>query len=115
MMEHIIYNLVNNAVTYTKADCSIKISALCHLNVLEILVEDNGTGFPKEEIKNVFDKFYRLKNSRTGGTGLGLSIVKGFAEAMNGNVYLENSNEGGARFTVDISTETNYLKNLKNE
>ena len=46
-------------------------------------------GFPEEEIENVFDKFYRLKNSKAGGTGLGLSIVKGFTEALNGNVNLE--------------------------
>ena len=89
--------------------------AICHADVLQLIIEDNGKGFPKEEIGSVFDKFYRLKNSRTGGTGLGLSIVKGFTEAMGGRVKLENISTGGARFTVNIPAETSYLKNLKNE
>ncbi|HKZ68005.1 MAG TPA: ATP-binding protein, partial [Chitinophagaceae bacterium] len=66
--------------------------------------------FPEEEIENVFDKFYRLKYSKAGGTGLGLSIVKGFAEALKGNVSLENVSTGGSRFTVEIPCETSYLK-----
>ena len=115
MLEQIIYNLVNNAALYTVPECTIFIQAVCHADVLQLIIEDNGNGFPQEEIKNVFDKFYRLKNSKTGGTGLGLSIVKGFAEAMNGSVNLENISTGGARFTIEIAAETSYLKNLKNE
>jgi len=113
MMEQIIYNLVNNAAIYTQADCCIKIAAICRSNVLEIMVEDNGAGFPKEEMKNVFDKFYRLKNTGTGGTGLGLSIVKGFVEAQGGSVTLKNVDRGGARFIIHIKAETSHLKNLK--
>ena len=115
MLEQIIYNLINNASLYTNADDNINIVVMCHADILEIIIEDNGNGFPVEEIKYVFDKFYRLKNSKTGGTGLGLSIVKGFTEAMGGSVQLENILTGGARFTIDIPAETSYLKNLKNE
>jgi two-component system sensor histidine kinase KdpD len=115
MLEQIIYNLVNNAGRYTDDNCTINIQANCHADVLEVIVEDNGKGFPVDEIKNVFDKFYRLKNSGTGGTGLGLSIVKGFTEAMHGTVELENISTGGARFTIEIPAETSYLKNQKNE
>jgi two-component system sensor histidine kinase KdpD len=115
MLEQVLYNLLNNATQYTPEDGTIYISAACHADVLELIIEDNGKGFPEEEIKYVFDKFYRLKNSGTGGTGLGLSIVKGFTEAMNGIVHLENIATGGAKFTIEIAAETNYLKNLKNE
>ena len=115
MLEQIIYNLVNNACLYTKNNNTINISAVNHADILQVIVEDDGEGFPEGEIENVFDKFYRLKNSRTGGTGLGLSIVKGFIEAMNGTVGLQNISTGGARFTINIVAETNYLKNLKNE
>lgn len=115
MLEQVIYNLVNNAALYTAPECTIFIQATCHADVLQLIIEDNGNGFPPKEIKNVFDKFYRLKNSKTGGTGLGLSIVKGFTEAMGGNVNLENISTGGARFTIEIAAETSYLKNLKNE
>lgn len=115
MLEHVIYNLLNNATLYTEPGSKIDIMAICHADVLEIIIEDNGKGFPEEEINLVFDKFYRLKNSRTGGTGLGLSIVKGFTEALGGTVSLQNITTGGARFTIDIPAETSYLKNLKNE
>ncbi len=114
MMEQIIYNLVNNAIQYTKEDSRIDIMAHCHADVLELIVEDNGMGFPEEEIDNVFNKFYRLKNTKTGGTGLGLSIVKGFTEAMGGRVHLQNLKTGGARFTIRIATQTSNLKSLKN-
>ncbi len=115
MLEQVIYNLLNNAAQYSEPHGTIDIMAVCHADVLELTIEDRGKGFPEDEIKNVFDKFYRLKNSKTGGTGLGLSIVKGFTEALNGTVELKNKPGGGARFIIRISAETNYLKNLKNE
>lgn len=115
MLEQIIYNLVNNAVQNTKAHNIINIFAHCHADVLELVIEDNGNGFPEEETENVFKKFYRLKNSKTGGTGLGLSIVKGFTEAMGGTVHLQNVRTGGARFTIRIPAHTAYLKSMANE
>ena len=110
MLEQIIYNLLNNACLYTKPGSAINISAINHADILQLIIEDNGDGFPEEEIENVCDKFYRLKYSKAGGTGLGLSIVKGFAEALKGNVSLENVSTGGSRFTVNIPCETSYLK-----
>ncbi|HKH61819.1 MAG TPA: ATP-binding protein [Flavitalea sp.] len=113
MLEQIIYNLINNAVLYTEPDRKINIVATNYTNVLEIIVEDNGNGFPEKEMKNVFDKFYRLKNTKAGGTGLGLSIVKGFTEAMGGSVRLENLSTGGAKFTIQIAAKTSQFKTEK--
>ncbi len=110
MLEQIIYNLLNNACLYTKPDSTINISAINHADILQLIIEDDGSGFPEKEIENVFDKFYRLEQSKTGGTGLGLSIVKGFAEALKGKVGLRNISTGGARFTIEIPCETSYLK-----
>ena len=115
MLEQVLYNLLNNATIYTPAESKISVAVMNYADILQIVIEDNGEGFPKEELKNVFDKFYRLKNAKAGGTGLGLSIVKGFTEAMNGTVTLENVQTGGARFTINIPAETSYLKNIKNE
>jgi two-component system sensor histidine kinase KdpD len=115
MLEQVIFNLLNNACLYTPPKTIIDIVAICHEDVLQIIIEDNGQGFPANEIDFVFDKFYRLKNSKPGGTGLGLSIVKGFTEAMNGSIQLQNKITGGAKFIINIPAETSYLKNLKNE
>jgi two-component system sensor histidine kinase KdpD len=110
-----IYNLVYNALIYTPANGTITISAFKQDKNLVITVEDNGNGFPENEIENVFEKFYRLKNSRTGGTGLGLSIVKGFVGAHYGTILLENIKTGGAKFTIIIPAEASVTTNLKNE
>lgn len=115
MLEQIIYNLINNAIQYTAVDSKIDIMAHCHGDVLKLIVEDNGKGFPEDEIDDVFNKFYRLKNTKTGGTGLGLSIVKGYTEAMGGTVHLQNIKTGGARFTIHIAAQTSNLKSIKNE
>jgi two-component system sensor histidine kinase KdpD len=115
MLEQVIYNLLNNAGQHTPVGSRIEVTASAHADALEIIVDDEGKGFPREEIAHVFDKFYRLKNARAGGTGLGLSIVKGFTEALHGHVALENRDTGGARFIITIPAETSYLRNLKNE
>ncbi|RYF89896.1 MAG: hypothetical protein EOO00_09540, partial [Chitinophagaceae bacterium] len=84
--------------------------ALVKGDALLMVIEDNGPGFPEDELPHVFDKFYRLKNSKAGGTGLGLSIVKGFTEALDGQVIIENVAGGGARFVIEIPCSTSYLK-----
>jgi len=114
-LEQILYNILINACNYTPAGSAIHVAATCDKDVLQIVITDNGKGFPEGELQHVFEKFYRLRNERTGGTGLGLSIVKGFTEALNGTVCLENISTGGAKFTIEIPAETSYLKNLKNE
>ena len=84
-------------------------------SVLILVVTDEGNGFPEEEINFVFDKFYRLKNSKPGGSGLGLSIVRGFVEAQNGIITLENQPERGSKFTIQIRTEVSNLNDIENE
>jgi two-component system sensor histidine kinase KdpD len=115
MLEQVLYNLLVNATLYTPAGSRIDVIAHCHADVLEVIVEDNGPGFPGNKEDIVFSKFYRLDAGKGGGTGLGLSIVKGFTEAMGGSVALEPSATGGARFVVALPAETSYLKNLKHE
>lgn len=134
LMEQVLYNLVYNASIYTPEYSEIFITAkqsaskTYNLSIdnnehsslanekdyLILVVEDRGKGFPSSEIEKVFDKFYRLQHTKTGGTGLGLSIVKGFTEAHEGTVELENIPHG-ARFTIKIPAEVSYINNLKNE
>jgi two-component system, OmpR family, sensor histidine kinase KdpD len=134
LMEQVLYNLIYNASIYTPEYSEIFITAkqsnskTYQLNIeteehsglaneisyLILQIEDHGKGFPPNEIEKVFDKFYRLQDTKTGGTGLGLSIVKGFVEAHNGTVELENIPHG-ARFTIKIPAEVSYINNLKNE
>lgn len=115
LTSEIIYNLINNAAVHTNSGTLIHISAACIQDQCIVTVSDNGIGFPEEMIDKVFEKFYRIDNSKAGGTGLGLSIVKGFTEAQGGTITLINNANGGAEFTLVLPTQTSYLSNLKNE
>jgi two-component system sensor histidine kinase KdpD len=105
LMEHVLHNVVLNATQYSKPGTTIRIKMYYDHQSFIMQVMDRGPGFPSDELKNVFNKFYRLEGSISGGTGLGLSIVKGFVQAHNGNVTIENRKNGGSIITVRIPTE----------
>lgn len=109
MLDQILYNLLNNAAIHTKTGAAIAIMATCHADLLQFLIEDSGEGFREVNLKDVFHKFSRERNPKTGGSGLGLSIVKGFTEALNGTVEVQNSRWGGASFALSFSVKTSYL------
>jgi two-component system, OmpR family, sensor histidine kinase KdpD len=115
LIEQIIYNLIHNALQHTPVNSIIEIVIRQTETGCDIEISDNGKGFPANEIDFVFDKFYRLNRTATGGTGLGLSIVKGFTEAMNGNVFLENNAQGGATFTISIPCKISQNNSFENE
>ena len=115
IIEQIIYNILHNSLQYTPANATITIQASCENDSCVVSIADNGKGIPEKELSRIFTKFYRIPHTKTGGTGLGLSIVKGFTEAHGGKVSVENIVNSGAKFTVIIPSETNYIKNLKNE
>jgi len=115
LMKQVLFNLVQNAITYSPPETKIKLIAEYLNDKLLIRVEDAGSGFPEDQIDKAFDRFYKLNNSGEGGTGLGLSIVKGFVEAHQGKVFLENILWGGARFTIALPAITSYINTLENE
>lgn len=115
LIEQVLKNLIINANLYTEKECIIKLQTTVVDQQLCLIVEDNGKGFPEDEMPFVFDKFYRLKHSKTGGTGLGLSIVKGFVEVHHGTISLENKPKGGAKFTILLPIEMNNINNYANE
>jgi two-component system, OmpR family, sensor histidine kinase KdpD len=112
IMEQVLYNLIYNAVIHTPENTTITIQARYFDQNLVLKVADNGRGFPPEEFENVFTKFYQPQGSK-GGTGLGLSIVKGFVEAHNGKITLENLPVCGAMFIIEIETEVSNPNKIK--
>ena len=110
MLDQVIYNLLNNAAIHTGPNSRIDITVTCPVDILNIIVEDTGEGFAGVEIKDVFDKFSRSKDLKASSSGLGLSIVKGFTEAMSGNVELEKTNSSGSRFVISIPVKTSFIK-----
>lgn len=116
LIEEVVQNLVTNAIQYTPENTIITLDVQLESDCCIISVLDTGNGFPESELQYAFDKFYRLPSTKTGGSGLGLSIVKGFVEAHDGSVKLQNNpNHSGACFIINIPVETSYINHLKNE
>ena len=115
LIEQVLHNLLHNAINYTPEDTIIKIFASHQLGNCLITVSDNGNGIPENELNLLFDKFYRLPQTKVGGSGLGLSIVKGFIEAHKGSAKAENNITEGVTFVIKFPAEASYLNNLKNE
>jgi K+-sensing histidine kinase KdpD len=115
LMEQVLYNLLINCAQYAPPTSEIKLSVGFAGEMMKLEVTDHGPGFPENELKNVFKKFFRVDESKTGGLGLGLSIAKGFVEAHGGSIAIENRQSGGARFVINIPTEIPDIKNLQEQ
>jgi two-component system sensor histidine kinase KdpD len=105
LMEQVLYNIIHNATQYASISSNLRVKAFYDEGMMTLQVMDRGPGFPARELSLIFNKFYRVEGSKAGGTGLGLSIAKGFTEAHNGTITVENRQNGGAKFTIKIPSE----------
>ena len=115
LMEQALYNLLLNSCQYSPVSSAIRLNASYKEGNLILKVSDSGPGFPEEVLSKVFNKFFRVEDSRTGGLGLGLSIVKGIVESHKGTVNVENLQKGGAEFTITIPSEIPDMNEIKLE
>lgn len=93
-LARVFINLLNNAFKYADGATFIKLTAqIKERHMVEIHVANNGAAISSSAIKNLFDRFYRVDNSRnssTGGSGLGLAIVKGIVAQHQGKIWVES-------------------------
>jgi two-component system, OmpR family, sensor histidine kinase KdpD len=109
LIEQVLVNLLDNAVKYSNPGTEIEILADLEGDHLAVKVMDCGRGIPEEDLRKIFDRFYRIQRSdNIGGTGLGLSICKGIVEAHNGQIWAENRPCGGVSVVFTLPKE---LKN----
>ncbi len=107
-VEQVLTNLVENAIKYTPAGGSVRVTArtgarLHDLPALEVAVTDTGPGIAADHLPRLFERFYRVDNARSrelGGTGLGLSIVKHLVAANGGEIHVASDVGRGSRFAV---------------
>ncbi|MEQ1612413.1 MAG: DUF4118 domain-containing protein, partial [Hyphomicrobiaceae bacterium] len=92
LFEHVVINLIDNAVKYSGAATRILLSVKTVGNNLQLTVTDQGRGIPPDHIEAVFKKFYRVRagDRDTQGTGLGLTICKRVVEQMGGTIHAES-------------------------
>jgi signal transduction histidine kinase len=100
-VRQVLYNLLSNAIGFSKPGDAIRINAWRDAGMMAFAVEDQGVGIPKEEQIRVFERFEsRSQGSKHRGAGLGLSIVKSLVELHGGSMSLESEPGRGTRVTV---------------
>ncbi|KAA0546043.1 cell wall metabolism sensor histidine kinase WalK [Bacillus sp. BGMRC 2118] len=106
----VLDNIISNALKYSPEGGKIQFRLIEKEGKLEISVSDQGVGIPKENLTNIFDRFYRVDKARTrklGGTGLGLAIAKEMVVAHGGDIWATSKDGVGTTiyFTLPLEKE----------
>ncbi|MCC7450898.1 MAG: PAS domain S-box protein [Anaerolineae bacterium] len=105
LLQHILTNLINNAVKYSPAGKTVYLDVDCQAAQVVFKVRDEGIGIPITDQPHIFESFYRAGNiGQIGGTGLGLAIVQQMVERHGGKVTFESNVGSGTTFTITIPT-----------
>tara|TARA_R110002111_G_scaffold222032_2_gene284159 strand:+ start:9 stop:2201 length:2193 start_codon:yes stop_codon:yes gene_type:complete len=103
LLKHIIFNLLSNAIKYSEEHKPITFNIESTNQYLVIEIKDEGIGIPKEDLNNMFQRFYRANNTTNiQGTGLGLNIVKQYTELMGGTISFKSELNVGTTFWVEF-------------
>jgi len=114
-LHQLFLTFVDNAVKYTPAGGTVKVRLGVHERWARVMVQDSGIGIPREDLPNIFDRFYRADKARTreqGGTGLGLAIAKTLVEAHNGQLVISSTPGNGTQVTLNLPLETHRITSL---
>ncbi|HYF94073.1 MAG TPA: HAMP domain-containing sensor histidine kinase [Symbiobacteriaceae bacterium] len=104
-LERVLDNLLTNALRYGAAGRWLRVALRQQEGSVRIEVADHGPGIPPGEERRIFDRFYRVENSRSGtsrGTGLGLAVAARIVEHLGGRIGVESPPGGGACFWVEV-------------
>jgi signal transduction histidine kinase len=103
-IKQVVLNLLSNAIKYNYPQGSVDLSAKENDGEMVLSVRDTGPGISQENLKHLFEKFYRVPGTEklAVGTGLGLSICKQIVEAHGGNIEIQSQVEKGTTFIVHL-------------
>lgn len=103
ILRNILFNLISNASKYSPVSARIEILAKQEKDHVCIKVKDVGMGIPKEEQKNLFERFFRAGNvTNIQGTGLGLNIVRKYVDLLGGKIEFESTEGVGSTFELKL-------------
>ncbi len=112
LVEQVFINLIGNAIRYSPENAPIEISAAQDEteSYIWVAINDHGPGIPEKLLTEIFHRFYRIdshQSEENSHSGLGLAIARSIiVEGHNGEIYAENSETGGARFTFSLPIVT---------
>lgn len=101
-IERVFFNLISNAMKYSPDNSTITVSYNVEGDKLIVKVADTGEGISKEDIANIFDRFFQVDRVRPRGSGIGLSLAKAFVEMHGGNITVDSELKKGSVFTVTL-------------
>lgn len=103
-LRRMLLNIVENGIKYSHVGGKVSVSSYLNNGYAKIDVKDNGIGISEEDIKYIFDRFYRADRSRKreSGSGLGLSISRWIAEAHKGGIEVKSQPAQGSMFTIKL-------------
>jgi heavy metal sensor kinase len=107
-VRRLLFNLVDNAIKYTPAGGTVRLSIGRTGPWSFIMIEDTGIGIPPDEQEKIFQRFYRSPEDRSGmhgGSGLGLSLVKSIVDAHGGKIEVKSTPGEGSTFTVFLPAQ----------
>lgn len=105
-IQQVFYNLLDNAIKFSHHDSVIKIETNEKSNKIYVSVKDNGIGIPKDDLKLIWDRFYKSDASRgkdKKGTGLGLSITKEIIHAHGEHINVISTEGAGSEFVFSLA------------
>jgi len=100
LIERLLENVILNSLQYSPPPTPIQIEAHTIHNELTLSITDQGPGIPPEYQSTIFEKFFRVPNSKSGGSGLGLSICKQIIELHQGSISIDPGVKNGSRFVI---------------
>lgn len=102
-VEHIVENLLSNALKFTPAGGTVEVSVTEVDRQAVILIRDNGVGISDDDLPHIFERFHRIDTThKTEGTGIGLSLTKELVEIHRGTITIESAVGEGTTFTVRL-------------
>lgn len=93
-------NIIKNSVEHMEDNGNIDVLISSNPIFKQIIIEDSGVGFLKEDIPYIFNRFYKGKNAKKDSIGIGLAMSKLILTKHNGEISVENKKDGGARFRI---------------
>jgi signal transduction histidine kinase len=114
LTRHILLNLLSNAIKYSPENKAIELVIKPVDRNVILSVCDQGIGIPKKEQDQIFNRFFRAKNSENiQGTGLGLNIVKQYAKLMGGEISFSSTEGAGSTFRLTLPVKSKKINHEK--
>ena len=117
-VHQVLFNLLDNAVRFTPEGGRVTVSASKHNGSVDVVVADTGPGIAAEDLPRVFERFFRVDESRSrddGGTGIGLAIARSVVEAHGGRIWAESDPGRGSTFTFELPAAPSPAETRRHE